>query len=96
MAFAKGQTGNPGGRPKDKPWTDAIRLAANEMSKTHKGTRQLRAMANKLVAEAIDGNIQAIKEVGDRLEGKAMQPVEADVTGGLTIEVVKFADTDPK
>jgi hypothetical protein len=41
---------------------------------------------------AKDGDIQAIREVGDRVEGKAVQSLEAKVDASVTVEVVRFAD----
>ena len=32
-------------------------------------------LADKLIDKALDGDHQALKEVGDRLEGKIVQPV---------------------
>lgn len=41
-------------------------------------TGRARMLIRALVNQAIDGNVQAIKEVFDRIEGKAPQPVEHD------------------
>lgn len=76
MPFEKGKSGNPGGRVKDKPWTDALRLAVN--ADTPEGIRKLRAIAEKCAASALGGDMQAIKEIGDRLDGKPVQ--ESSVT----------------
>ena len=55
--------------------------------------KKLHAVANALYAKAEDGDIAAIKELGDRLDGKAMQE-----TGGgdepITIRVVTGIDSD--
>jgi hypothetical protein len=37
---------------------------------------QAEAIAAALISEAIDGNVQAIREVGDRTEGKPAQAIE--------------------
>jgi hypothetical protein len=71
--FKKGQSGNPGGRPKSKPFTDALRIAVLEADGD---TTKLRRIAAKLTEMAISGDIQAIREIFDRLEGKAHQSVE--------------------
>ena len=52
-----------------------------------------RQVANALYAKAEDGDIAAIKELGDRLDGKAMQ----EIGGGdepITIRVVTGIDSD--
>ena len=76
MAFKQGQSGNPGGRPQDKPWRDALRIAAFE--KDGKGRPKLRAIAEKTVALALEGDIQAIMEVANRLDGRPVQAIEAN------------------
>lgn len=58
----------------DKPWSDAIRraLLANDGKK-------LRAIAEKVVEKAEEGDMAAIREIGDRIEGRPRQQME--VTG---------------
>ena len=74
MPFAKGQSGNPGGRPKDRPFADALRMELKAAGDDH---RALRKIARALIAKAEDGDLAAIREVADRLDGKA---VPADAT----------------
>jgi len=84
-----GQIGNTNGaRP--HIWTDAIRWALAQ--KDEKGRKRLRQAAIALIQQAEAGNVPALKELGDRLEGKAIQAIEAEVSGNITVEVVKFAD----
>lgn len=73
MPFAKGQSGNPGGRKADKPWRDALMLAVNEADGDKK---KLRKIAEALVEQAMDGDVSAIKEIGDRIDGKPKQQIE--------------------
>jgi len=44
------------------------------------GGRRLRVIADKLVEKAEQGDLQAIREVIDRLDGKAVQSVECSDT----------------
>jgi len=67
MPFAKGQSGNPGGRPKDKPFADALRM---ELKAAGDDRKALRKIARALIAKAEDGNLAAIREIADRLDGK--------------------------
>ena len=53
---------------KDKPWSDAIRRAC-----LADDGRRLRVIAEKLLEKAIEGDIQAMKEIGDRMDGKSEQ-----------------------
>ena len=75
MTFQPGNKLAKGGRP-DKAFTDALRLAINEVD--DKGTRKLRLIADKLVAQALAGESWAIQQVADRLDGKPAQ--ESTVT----------------
>lgn len=95
MAFAPGQSGNPTGGRKDKPWRDALMLALNEADGDRK---RLRAVAEKCVAQALNGDMQAIKEVADRLDGKpAQQQIHTgDEDGGpVTIQHIERVIIDP-
>ena len=74
MTFVKGQSGNPGGRAREKTWADAIRIAVNEAYEDG-DKKKLRVLADKLVDKALQGEIAAMKEIGDRLDGKAAQSV---------------------
>lgn len=69
MAGVKGRSGTNKG--KDKPWADALRLAV--MADGPNGIRRLRAIAEKCADAAMAGDMQAIKEIGDRLDGKPAQ-----------------------
>ena len=96
MTWKKGQSGNPNGRAKDKVWGDAIRIAVNEAHEGGNG-KKLRALADKLVDKALAGDMTAMKEIGDRLDGKTAQSVE--MTGEATTNYVMLApevsrDTD--
>ena len=74
MPFQPGQSGNKGGR-KDKPFRDALMLAINEAD----GDRtKLRSVAEALVNKAIEGDVPALKEVADRIDGKVPQGVGGD------------------
>jgi hypothetical protein len=68
------------GRPKgavnkDKPWAEALRMVAFQA--TADGRRRLLSIAERCVTAAEQGDLQAIKEIGDRLDGKAHQTVES-------------------
>lgn len=74
MAGVKGRSG-----PKqEKPWRDALMLAVNR-AVTKGGDKAIHRIADAVVNAAIAGDMQAAKEIGDRLDGKARQEVEATV-----------------
>lgn len=80
MPFKKGESGNPGGRVRDKGFTDALRMALAEEDEVT-GKRKLRSIAEKLVTEAINGESWAVQMVADRLEGKPVQSLEVGRPG---------------
>ncbi len=70
------------GRPKgEKSFAAMLRIAIKEAG-NEPGTTKLRDIANALVDKAAEGDIQAIKEVADRLDGKPLV-MTADVTDKL-------------
>lgn len=95
MTFKKGQSGNPQGRRVEQtPWAEALRICANEVDAT--GIRRLRRLAIKAFDMAIyDGNIEAMKEIGVRLDGKPVQPLSgADGEGAVLIRVITGVPRD--
>ena len=60
------------------PWANALRIAANE--RTPEGLRKLRLIAQKTVEMALAGNLEAIKIIGDRLDGKPSQSTAVAIT----------------
>lgn len=84
MAWEKGKSGNPDGRPKERPFLDALRMALVEEDPVTK-TRRLRKIADKLVQAAENGEPWAIKEVMDRVDGKPAQTADVNVTADHTV-----------
>ena len=82
MPFTKGQSGNPGGRPKARPFAEALRMEIKAGGEDHPA---LRKIARALIAKAADGDLQAIRELADRLDGKVGQSVVEE--GPITILV---------
>jgi hypothetical protein len=76
MPFEKGKSGNPGGRVKERAFTDMLRVALLENDAG--GVTKLRRIADKLVASAVAGNPFAIQQIADRLDGKPTQPIAGD------------------
>lgn len=65
---------NPTGKNgrEQKPWADAIKRALARRELTGDG-RDLNKLADTLIDKAADGDMPALKEIGDRLDGKAAQ-----------------------
>jgi hypothetical protein len=72
-----GESGNPSGRPKTKPISDALReLLAEEYAgneERFKGLSNAHVLAVKLFEMADAGDLKALQEITNRLEGMAPQ-----------------------
>ncbi len=85
-SWKKGQSGNPKGAPKKAwRWSETIRNVAEGLDTNGKEYKV--AIAEALLKEALKGNIAAIKEIGDRLDGKARQSVELTNTKSESIDI---------
>jgi hypothetical protein len=72
MAWQPGQSGNPNGAPKRaKLWKDAIIRAIKRREEAD--PQALEKLADKLIAQVELGDVGAIKEFGDRVDGKVAQ-----------------------
>lgn len=98
--FKKGQSGNPAGRPKAAwTWAGILREVAeqevviDEETGEKKSRKQLIAEALALKAEV--GDVQAIKEFGDRMDGKPKQNIGVPENGGkVTITIEDYGSKD--
>lgn len=76
MPFVKGQSGNPGGRPK-KDWTWAKLLKKVGEEKEPKSGKKFKEVVSKrLWEECVKGNMPAIRELFNRMEGMPKQQTE--------------------
>lgn len=80
---------------KGKPWGDALRRAlARREADNRPG---LNAIADVLMDKALDGDMAALKELGDRLDGKAAQSIGGDPEGApIKLEQVQRVIVDPR
>src|SRR2546423_5620196 len=72
--FRPGQSGNPAGRPKSITLSEAYRkmLSRVDESDPEKRTRA-EVLAEQMYAKAKTGDVQALREIADRVEGKPRQ-----------------------
>jgi hypothetical protein len=63
---------------------DALRIALHReaVDADGKPTKRLNLIADQLVRKAVEGDIAAIREVFDRVDGRAIQRDHAEVSGG--------------
>ena len=60
------------GRRQEKPFRDALRM---ELAAVGDDSKALRMIAAKLIEKAAEGDMQAIKELADRTDGKVAQAI---------------------
>ncbi len=77
--FQKGESGNPSGRPRLTRLTDALREQLAEINPNAPEETVAEQIARALISEAKNGNVQAIREIGDRTEGKPKQAIDLDL-----------------
>ena len=83
---------NPRGQQRDKPFRDALRMEIADAGEDHKA---LRRVARALLKAAETGKVDAIREVGDRLDGKVAQALVGDDRSGpimIVTGVVRHTD----
>lgn len=69
----------------EKPWREALMLALNryaEKGKGKEGKKYLTVIAEKCVTLASEGDVSAMKEIADRMDGKATQQIQHAGAGG--------------
>jgi hypothetical protein len=88
----KGKTGakaNPNGRPKSEwTWAGVLKKALEEAPEGD--PRQYKELiAESLRLKAIEGDVQAIKEFGDRIDGKPKQSLDVENSGEVKFIVTR-------
>lgn len=81
MAESGAQPGNKNAT-KNRPWAEAI----NRVLLAEDG-KKLRALAEKLVEKALEGDVSALKEIGDRSDGKPAQAIVGADGGDLVVKI---------
>lgn len=77
MPFKPGQSGNPSGRPKkDWTWAGELQKAVEEVGKDGKDIKF--HVVRSLLREALKGNINAQKELMNRMDGMPNQLTEIE------------------
>jgi len=85
---------NPRGQQRDKPFRDALRMEIAAAGEDHKA---LRKVAKALLDKASEGDVSAIRELGDRLDGKPAQSIENGEDGAFEVLTrIERVIVDPK
>lgn len=87
--------GNANSGRREKPFLEALRMELLAAGSDH---RALRSIARQLIAKAEEGDMQAIKEFADRMDGKVAQALiggdEDDAP--IAIQMVELRAVYPK
>lgn len=79
---------NPRGQQRDKPFLAALRLEIAALAEDPKG---LRGVARKLIDKAAGGDVTAIKELADRLDGRVPQALTGADGDSLALGSINIA-----
>jgi len=85
--WAKGTSGNPGGRPRRDVLTEALK--AQLASDDSDGRTFAEQIAAVLIKHALRGDVRAIREIADRTEGRPRQQFNIDASA-------TFSDGSPQ
>lgn len=92
--FIPGVSGNPDGRPPLTEEEKVVKKAQKELIAEYKEklAEALPLISPVLIAKAMEGDMQAIKELNDRVMGKAKETME--MQGGLSINFASVFKKD--
>lgn len=94
MAGVAGRSGTNKG--KDKPYRDALRRAIARAEQSE-SPHALDRIAEKHLAKCIEGDVGAMKELADRLDGKVPQGIGGDdELPAVRLEKIERIIVDPK
>lgn len=77
------------GPKSDKRWSDALQRAVMRESAGKGSPKWLEVIADRVCQEAANGDMTAVKEIGERLDGKPKQTVDSNVNLDGKLELVK-------
>jgi hypothetical protein len=80
VTFEAGKSGNPTGARKTKEMRDALRVILKDIDAglLQKPRNNMDAIVRAHVTKALEGDMAAIKEIYDRIDGKVAQAIVGD------------------
>ena len=95
--FPPGQSGNPGGRPKNIFNEAYLRILNKTVANDPQGLRVIDAIAERVATQAMKGDLKAVAEITDRIQGRPMQAVslggEEERTDWFTLMTAEEKET---
>ena len=79
--WPKGVSGNPGGRPRKQPITEELQRLLGEVAPNSQGQTWATLIAEALLQQASRGDVRAISELVNRVEGKPVQGIDLNSRG---------------
>jgi hypothetical protein len=86
--WPKGASGNPGGRPKQKLISVELERLLQQQAPGENGKTWAAVIAEALLSQAAKGDVRAISELANRIEGKPLQAVDLEVNSSSEIETM--------
>lgn len=75
----------------EKVWRDALRVALMRTDKGEDQRPRIYRIADRLVLMALDGDMEAIREIGDRIDGKVTQQIDIAPSEAMQQIIVTWA-----
>jgi hypothetical protein len=89
--FKPGQSGNPNGRPKREwTWSGLLEDAMEEQDETGESYKKI--IAKKMRTLGMKGDMIAIKELMNRMDGMPKQSIDQKVSGDIIIKKISYKD----
>ena len=86
-------SGNPGGRPKKKPITEELERLLIEEALNVKGRTWPGFIAEALLRQARRGDVRAVAELANRIEGKPLQAISAGYEDSMNTSAMRNFDS---
>jgi hypothetical protein len=83
--WRKGQSGNPGGRPRGASVTAELRRL---MAQEHGGKTIAVLVAERMVKDALSGKPGSVRELLERVDGKVTEKDQVEGAGGITALII--------
>lgn len=78
--------GNSNAAKENRLWGDTLRRIIAQDS-----TKRLHKAAETLLTKASNGDLRAIEILGDRVDGRPHQSIDATLDGTLTVNIKRFS-----